>query len=107
MDSLVFVLERGYWVKIEARVVTPNEHVPHGIRYSLTLHDHKKARLIGYDNAHAVNTRKRKFARRSNTWDHRHVLKSVSSYRFENAEKLLADFWNDVDNVLKAGIEEK
>ena len=28
---------RGYWIKIEARVVDASTDIPHGIRYSLTL----------------------------------------------------------------------
>jgi hypothetical protein len=31
--------------------VEPDEHVPHGIRYALTLHDRYGTRLLGYDNA--------------------------------------------------------
>ena len=31
--------EDGYWVKLEAWEVMPNQHIPHGVRYSLTLHD--------------------------------------------------------------------
>ena len=39
MDGVVFVIEHGHWIKIEARVVASNRHVPHGVRYSLTLHE--------------------------------------------------------------------
>ena len=35
----VLVQGGGYWVKIEAWTVEPTAGVPHGIRYSLTLHD--------------------------------------------------------------------
>jgi len=38
-----------------------SRHAPHGIRYSLTLHDKYGARVLGYDNAHAVKPPK-KFA---------------------------------------------
>ena len=31
--------EDGYWVKIDAWQVTPSDAIPHGIRYSLTLHN--------------------------------------------------------------------
>jgi len=100
MDGVVFVIEHGHWIKIEARVVVPNQHVPHGIRYSLTLHDRNKLRLVGYDNAHAVKTRKRRFSPRHAAWDHRHKLHEVFEYQFESAEKLLVDFWNDVYELL-------
>jgi hypothetical protein len=46
--------EDGYWVKIEAWEVAITEAVPHGIRYSLTLHNPKDIRIMGYDNAHSV-----------------------------------------------------
>jgi hypothetical protein len=101
LNDVVLVLEEGYWVKFEARVVEANEHVPQGIRYSLTLHDRNQRRLIGYDNAHSAKVRKRRYSPRSVTWDHRHVLNEVFVYRFESPEKLLSDFWNDVYQLLK------
>ena len=100
MDGVVFVIEHGHWIKIEARVVVSNRHVPHGVRYSLTLHDRNKRRLVGYDNAHAVKARKRRFAPRLTEWDNRHRLHEVFEYQFESAEKLLVDFWNDVYEML-------
>ncbi|MDQ5849300.1 MAG: DUF6516 family protein [Pseudomonadota bacterium] len=33
--------------------------------------------------------------------DHRHVRDSERRYRFKNAERLLVDFWADVDEVLR------
>jgi hypothetical protein len=44
----------GYWIKIEARCIETSEHVPHGIRYALTLHDRYGTRLLGFDDAHAI-----------------------------------------------------
>ena len=49
--------EGGYWLKIEAWEVISSEVIPHGIRYSLTLHDPNGKRILGYDNAHAVKLR--------------------------------------------------
>ena len=46
--------EGGYWMKIEAWRVDATEEIPHGIRYSLTLHDPYGKRILGYDNAHLV-----------------------------------------------------
>jgi len=54
LDRSVLEQEGGFWIKIEARRVEPTEFIPHGIRYSLTLHNRYGARLLGYDNAHAV-----------------------------------------------------
>ncbi|MCU6496395.1 hypothetical protein LPN04_01155 [Rugamonas sp. A1-17] len=42
--------ENGYWIKIEARLVGVSKEVPHGIRYSLTLHEPSGKRMLGYDN---------------------------------------------------------
>ena len=42
----------GYWVKIEAHKVKASMHIPHGVKYSLTLHDNHNRRVMGYDNAH-------------------------------------------------------
>ncbi len=35
----VFPMDNGYWTKFEVRLVEPNNNIPHGVRYSLTLHD--------------------------------------------------------------------
>lgn len=58
--------ENGYWIKIEARLLDVSSTVPHGLRYSLTLHDCSKRRILGYDNAHAVKLPK-KSKRRGST----------------------------------------
>jgi len=51
----------GYWVKIEAWTVSISPDIPHGIRYSLTLHEPYGDRILGYDNAHAVTLPKKFF----------------------------------------------
>jgi hypothetical protein len=43
----------GYWIKIKAWKIKTSKNQPHGIRYSLTLHDRNNTRIIGFDNAHA------------------------------------------------------
>ena len=63
----------GCWIKIEAWRVEATEHVPHGIRYALTLHDRYGTRLLGFDNAHAVKPPKRmRYTGRRLAYDHRH-----------------------------------
>jgi hypothetical protein len=53
--------------------VEVNEHVPHGIRYTLTLHVRYGTRLLRFDNAHAVKPPKHKrYAGRRLAYDHRH-----------------------------------
>lgn len=46
--------EHGYWVEIHAWRVEITTLISHGVRYSLTLHQLNGARVVGYDNAHAV-----------------------------------------------------
>ncbi len=61
----------GYWIKIEARVVDASTDIPHGIRYSLTLHEPYGKRILGYDNAHAVKPPKKfKYAGTRLPYDH-------------------------------------
>ena len=93
----------GYWVKIEAWSVKPFEFVPHGIRYSLTLHEPYGTRILGYDNAHAVNLPKKfKYAGQRLPYDHkhRHVTDQGVPYEFVDAHQLLSDFFIEVDKVL-------
>lgn len=94
----------GYWVKIEAWRVEVTADVPHGVRYSLTLHEPYGKRILGYDNAHAVKPPKKfKYAGRRLTYDHkhRHVSDKGVPYEFQDAQQLLIDFFNEVDRVLK------
>jgi hypothetical protein len=55
LDGSILEQEGGYWIKIEVRRIPPSEHAHHGITYSLTLHDKYGTRVLGYDNAHAVD----------------------------------------------------
>lgn len=60
---------KTFWVKIEARQVEKDEHRPHGIKYSLTLHDRNNTRVLGFDNAHAIKKRGRRQAKKIH-WAH-------------------------------------
>ncbi len=95
--------EDGYWVKLEAWRVKPTNDIPHGVRYSLTLHAPGGKRLLGYDNAHAVKVKGKKFAGRKHPFDHKHRTSSDQGvpYIFSNAHQLLSDFFRDVDVVLQ------
>ena len=90
----------GYWIKIEAWRVESSAFVPHGIRYSLTLHEPYGKRILGYDNAHAVKPPKKfKFAGMRLPYDHkhRHVSDKGEPYAFADAHQLLSDFFQEVD----------
>jgi hypothetical protein len=93
----------GYWIKLEAWQVEVSKEIPHGIRYSLTLHEPYGKRILGYDNAHAVKPPKKfKYAGRILAYDHkhRHVSDKGVPYEFKDAQQLMNDFFADVDHVL-------
>ncbi len=104
MDGYILDQTGGYWVKLEACRVSPTEGIPHGIRYSLTLHDRYGRRIMGYDNSHAVKPPKKfKYAGQRMPYDHRHrhAADKGIPYEFRSAAQLLEDFFAEVDKVLK------
>jgi Family of unknown function (DUF6516) len=89
-------------VKFEVQRVAADPERPHGIKYSLTLHDgHSNKRLIGFDNAHVVPTSRGPGGKSKPPCDHRHHYDTVKRYKYENAAKLIEDFWKLADQVLK------
>lgn len=56
LDGQIFVVdpEGRHWVKFKVTKVDPSPEKPHGLDYSLTLHDETGHRLVGFDNAHSV-----------------------------------------------------
>ncbi|MDQ5921017.1 MAG: hypothetical protein QG673_1073 [Pseudomonadota bacterium] len=101
LDGLEYTYESGHWYKIEARQVELTSERPHGIRYSLTLHDKYNKRIFGMDNAHSIKPGK-KFTVRLITYDHLHKNKvdKGTPYEFESAEKLLQDFFDHINKIL-------
>lgn len=95
LDGHVFFQPTGEWTKIEARRVEASEGCPHGVKYSLTLHRRSGERLLGYDNAHAVDTH------RKIEWDHKHIEEKILPYKYVDAGTLLADFFADVNRWLE------
>jgi len=77
------------------------EGKPHGLDYSLTLHGPNRERLVGFDNAHAIRKRRGPGKEVPITQDHKHRLRTVRPYAYQDAATLLADFWNEVDTVLR------
>jgi len=84
----------GYWVKFIVRQVPVSADRPHGLDYSLTLHEVSGERLVGFDNAHSVKGGK-------GPRDHRHHFKNVKTYEYSCPADLLEDFWREVDKVLR------
>lgn len=104
LDGSILDQGGGYWIKIEAYAVESSTAIPHGIRYSLTLHEPYGTRILGYDNAHAVRPPKKfKHAGRRYAYDHkhRHAKDRGVPYEFIDAYQLLRDFFAEVDQVLK------
>ena len=98
LDGEVLVVDPAgrHWVRFVVTRVPVSAEKPHGLDYSLTLHGPDGQRLVGFDNAHAVDRQKRGEPR-----DHRHRLRTVRAYTDQDAATLLADFWTAVDAVLK------
>lgn len=102
LDGDTYVIhEAGYWVKFEVKRVRASLEWPHGIRYSLTLHGPGNERLVGFDNAHAVRKTSGPGGKSKTAYDHRHGLKGIRPYTYDNALKLIDDFWVAVDQVLR------
>ena len=69
------------------RVTVPVRGSAHKYRYRLALVVDGEC-VLRYDNE-------------AGKGDHRHVRDKEHEYRFKDAERLLADFWSDVEEMLK------
>lgn len=102
LDGQVFVVDPAgkYWVRFTVKRVAVTPERLHGLSYSLTLHDERGERLVGFDNAHPVRRSAGPSGRKDVTQDHKHRYKAVRPYEYRDAASLLADFWTEVDAVL-------
>ena len=98
LEGLTMVVDPagGHWVKFVVTQVAATPEKPHRLDDSLTLHGPNGERLVGFDNAHPAGSQ-----RRGEAQDHRHRIRTVKSYDYRDAASLLADFWAEVDAVLK------
>lgn len=96
--------DNGYWVTIRVTRVEPDEGRPHGLQYAFTLHDENDDRILGYDNSHAVDmaTGPARRSKRPSAFDHidRRGKASVP-YEFTTPFQLVADFFAEVERILK------
>jgi hypothetical protein len=106
LNGVSYRLDREYWVKFEVWSVAPSDQIPHGVRYTLTLHDRNNARVIGFDNAHACQPpRRKKFSGRRIVWDHQHRLAGKTvPYEFESPAQLIEDFWAEIEGITLGGV---
>lgn len=101
LDGEMFVVEGNFWVKFEAREVPATPEKPHGLDYSLTLHDGDGERLLGFDNAHSITEGTGPGARTRIEYDHKHKGERVRFYEYKDAMSQLTDFWTEVELILK------
>lgn len=101
-DGRKHFLASAYFLKFEVRQVEKSERVPHGIAYSLTLHDPNGERILGFDNAHPVPHIGSKFVKPPKEADHWHRTAGDEGrpYLFVSVEKLLEDFFAAVERTL-------
>jgi Family of unknown function (DUF6516) len=85
----------GYWVKFAVHHVAVTEQKPHGLDYSFTMHAPYGTRLVGFDNAHPVK------GNRIVGHDHKHRLRTVKPYAYRDAASLVADFWVEVEAIMR------
>ena len=106
LDGIEYGISGGYWVKFSVIEVEFNKHRPLGIKYSLTMHNKHGTRLVGFDNAHLGDVKRKKFSAKRVEWDHKHNRNVISDYDFINIGRLIEDFWNLVDQILnEEGVE--
>jgi hypothetical protein len=101
MDGWVSEVGGGFLIRARVHRTEASDSAPHGISYSLTLHEPGGQRVIGYDNAHSF-VKKRGMKRITGlTRDHRHYRNLTEAYPFTSAARLLEDFWADVERFLQ------
>jgi len=106
LDGFIAEVGGGFWVKIVVRRVPPDADRPHGISYTLTLHDPAGLRVFGIDNAHPIRVTRGPASRSSTARDHLHRGESVRPYAYRDADTLIEDFWREVEALLKKeGVE--
>jgi hypothetical protein len=100
-DGALYLFEEGYWVKIEVKQTTATAQRPHGLSYSLTLHDPEGTRLLGFDNAHAP-PRAGPYKAKAVAHDHWHRTQKDKGrpYLFRSAVQLIQDFLDEVERIL-------
>ncbi len=101
LDGVRYAIYGPYWVKFEVKRVPATPERPHGLDYSLTLHDGKGERMLGFDNAHPVREVGGPGARTRIEYDHKHQGERIRFYEYQDAATLVVDFWTEVDKILE------
>lgn len=87
LDERHVLSESAFAELVVWRVPSPVRGSQHELRYRLALVVDGVC-VLRYDNE-------------AGKGDHRHVGKKEHAYQFKDASRLLADFWKDVEEVLK------
>jgi hypothetical protein len=87
LDERHVLSESAFAELVVWRVATPVRGSKHELRYRLALVVDGEC-VLRYDNE-------------AGKGDHRHVGGKEYEYRFKNAEQLLADFWSEVEEMLR------
>ena len=97
-----FIDEKGELeVIFKVRIVKPTAQMPHGFKYSLVLLDANGNRLVGFDNTlHTIEKGRSPSKKQAKHYDHKHVGDKTTIYKFTNPQKLVADFWKQVDKFV-------
>lgn len=103
LDGESFVADANgeHLVKFVIQQVPVSGQRPHGLNYSLTLHDRHGERLFGFDNAHPIRETSGPGAQTRIEYDHKHSGERVRFYTYSDAATLLADFWTEVEKILQ------
>jgi len=86
-------LSNGWSIRFRIAEVAVTEGRPHGIKYSFTLHDVDRTRLLGFDNAHGIP--------RVQAYDHRHRFRRTAELDFRGADELICGFFAAVEQVCR------
>lgn len=91
-DHRRYWLANGWSIRFRIAEVAVTTERPHGIKYSFTLHDVDRTRLLGFDNAHGLP--------RVLAYDHRHRFRRTAElvpYQYQGADELICDFFAAVE----------
>jgi hypothetical protein len=91
-DRRRYWLANGWSIRFRVAEAPVTTGRPHGIKYSFTLHDVDRTRLLGFDNAHGLP--------RVQAYDHRHRFrrtKELVAYDYRGTDELICDFFAAVE----------
>lgn len=103
LDGETFASDKAgkLWVKFDVKSVDVSVQRPHGVKYSLTLHDENGERILGFDNAHPIKEGTGPGAQTRIEYDHKHKGERIRFYLYTDASALLSDFWIEVELILQ------